>query len=144
MSYYRALDGEMDRRKEMTSVITNFMWLTMCIYFEGRNQDMEGMVAVGHVIMTRVERRDASVKDIVLAPYQFSWTNKNDPQKRIINDINSLVRAANAATKVLEERLEGKDFFGADHYFNWKEVLPGWAKDMKFIARIKDHDFYKG
>lgn len=126
------------------SLITNFMWLTMCIYFEARNQSEEGMLAVGHVIMNRVEQRNASLEAVVRAPYQFSWTNKNDPQKRIINDMDALVKAANIATKVLEERMNGKDFWQADHYFNWKEVLPKWADKMTFIKRIDDHDFYKG
>lgn len=126
------------------SLVSNFMWLTLCIYFEARSEGVEGMVAVGHVILNRVEKRDISIESVVKQPSQFSWTLANDPQKRTVNDIDSLVRAAEAATKVCEERMDGKDFFGANHYFNWKQVLPEWAKSMKLVKRIGDHDFYKG
>ena len=127
----------------MIGIIESFTWLTLCIYFEARSQDIEGMKYVGHIVINRVRKEKKSVKEVVLRPYQFSWTNKNDPQGRIINDLDALYRAAEAATLVAEERLMGRDFFGVDHYFNWKQVSPSWKNSMVLVKRHGDHEFYR-
>jgi spore germination cell wall hydrolase CwlJ-like protein len=124
--------------------MTNFMWFTLCLYFEARGEGLEGMIAVGHVIMNRVEARDITVKQVVLQPNQFSWTRGDDPQGRLVKDLEALVLAAQAASRVLAERMDGKDFFGANHYFNYNAVKPKWADRMHKVARIGEHDFYKG
>jgi spore germination cell wall hydrolase CwlJ-like protein len=42
-----------------------------------------------------------------------------------------------------EERLEGKDLHGVDHYFADYIDKPKWAESMTLIAVIGKHQFYK-
>ena len=88
-------------------MIGNILWLALCIYFEGRGEPKEGQLAIGHVIMNRVERRDASIKDIVKAPWQFSWLNPG-ATRPVIGDLEALENCMNVAIACLSERLDGR------------------------------------
>lgn len=121
----------------------NLLWFVLCIYFEARGEPFEGKVAVGHVIMNRVERRNASVVDIIKAPWQFSWMNPGVERTRVIKDFVALLECIKAANACINERLDGKDYFGADHYFGDYITRPTWAKDMKFVGKIGKHLFYR-
>lgn len=123
-------------------MIENIFWLAMCIYFEGRGEPREGQIAIAHVIMNRVERRDASIKDIVRAPWQFSWLNPG-AKRPVLDDLQALLNCTKSALECLNERLDGKDFFGADHYYADYIAAPAWAAKMKFIKRVGKHLFYK-
>lgn len=123
-------------------MIKNIIWLALCIYFEGRGEPKEGQVAIGHVIMNRVERRDASIKDIVNAPWQFSWLNPG-VKRPSIDDFVALEECFRSALDCLGERLEGKDFFGADHYYAEYISAPSWAGKLKLVKKIGQHIFMK-
>lgn len=123
------------------AVSESMIWFVLCIFFEARGEPFEGKVAVGHVVMTRVERRDASVKDIVQAPWQFSWFNTNQRKNVAFEDFGALPECFLAAMTVLGERLEGKDFFGADH-FHANYVSPKWKDDYYYVGKRGNHLFY--
>jgi len=123
-------------------MIENIFWLAMCIYFEGRGEPREGQVAIAHVILNRVERRDASIKDIVRAPWQFSWLNPGE-KRPVLDDLPALLDCTKVAMDCLNERLDGKDFFGADHYFADYIKPPEWAAKLKFVKKVGKHMFYK-
>jgi len=125
----------------MPGYLDNMLWLVLCIYFESRSEPLEGQVAVAHVILNRVEKRNASVEDIVKAPYQFSWLNQGE-RKPIIDDFTALLKCLNAVHQCLAERLDGKDLSGADHYHT-TEVHPYWADAYKKVTQIGNHIFYK-
>ena len=118
----------------------NLVWLAFCIYFEAMGEPAEGRVAVGHVIMNRVEKSGTSVKDVVVKPWQFSWLNSGRPA---IKDYESFVACCRSAIECLEQRMDGKDLFGADHYFNPAKANPSWARKMKFVAEIGGHKFFR-
>jgi N-acetylmuramoyl-L-alanine amidase len=111
------------------------------LYHEARGECLEGQIAIGHVVINRALKSGATVKDVILRPYQFSWHNGNKYPP--ITDYESLSSCLNAAEKIIDERLSGKDLWRADHYFNPSIVLPSWAAKMKFIKRIGNHDFYR-
>ena len=100
-----------------------------------------GKIAVGHVILTRVRKADKSVRDVVLRPWQFSWANFG--ARPAIENYNAFIECTEAAMKCLDERLNGYDFEGADHYFADYIDMPSWAKDMTFIKKVGKHKFYK-
>lgn len=116
-------------------------WIAVNLYHEARGECLEGMLAIGHVVMNRASRKGVTVKEVILQPWQFSWHNGGEYPP--IENYNSLAVCLNAAEKLINERLSGKDLWRADHYFNPSIVLPSWAKNMKFIKRIGNHDFYK-
>lgn len=120
----------------------NLMWFVLCIYFEARGESHKGKIAVGHVIMNRVERRDASIKDIVKAPWQFSWLNPG-PTRPKLDDFEALEECINAAIQCMSERLEGKDFYQADHYYAEYIPAPFWASKTKYVGQIDQHLFYR-
>lgn len=123
-------------------MIENIFWLTMCIYFEGRGELREGQLAIAHVIMNRVERRDASIKVIVKAPWQFSWLNPG-ATRPVLDDLQALLNCMKVALDCLNERLDGKDFYGADHYFADYINPPEWAAKLKLVKKVGKHLFYK-
>lgn len=123
-------------------MIGNILWLALCIYFEGRGEPREGQLAIGHVVMTRVERRDASIKDVVQAPWQFSWLNPG-AKRPVLDDLAALESCMGVALDCLAERLEGKDFFGADHYFADYITPPAWAAKLRLVKKVGQHLFYK-
>lgn len=54
-------------------------WLTLCVYFEARNQPQDGKAAVAKVVLNRARHHppffsDGTVKGTILWPSQFSWT----------------------------------------------------------------------
>lgn len=116
-------------------------WLAINIYHEARGESLEGQIAVGHVVMNRALKKHKTCKEIILQPWQFSWHNGNAFPP--ITDYDALRASCNAAEDVIEERLDGKNLFMADHYFNPHVVLPDWAKNMTLIKRIGNHDFYR-
>jgi len=49
----------------------------LCIYCEAAGEPYEGRVAVGTVILERVDRHDwegKTIQEVILKPWQFSWT----------------------------------------------------------------------
>jgi len=117
------------------------IWIAICIYHEARNQPEEGQIAVGHVILNRAEKRSMTAKEIILQPSQFSWAN--DGARPAIKDYASLEKSCEMAERCLSERTEGKNFFGADHYFADSISMPSWAKKMRLIKKVGNHSFFK-
>ena len=116
-------------------------WLGINIYHEGRGEILEGQIAIGHVCLNRAIERHKSVTSIVLSPMQFSW--HNDKKLPPIKNYEALSDCFAVAEMVIEQRLEGKNLHGADHYFNPKKASPLWAERMTFICDIGHHRFYK-
>ena len=124
----------------------HLLWLTACVYFEARGENTDGQKAVVHVILNRSFLRGKTIKDIITAPFQFSWYNQVSVEKKgfpHIKDWVSFVKCVESVELACRERQDGSNLKGADHYFNPKVVLPSWAKGMTLIARIGNHDFYK-
>lgn len=117
------------------------MWLAICIYHEARGEPWEGQIAVGHVVMNRVASENKSIKDVVLRPYQFSWANNN--KRPPIANYQAFITSYNAAIECLYQRVNGKDLYGADHYFAVYIDPPTWVAGMKFVKRIGRHLFYR-
>lgn len=116
-------------------------WLAVNLYHEARGESKEGQIAIGHVVINRALHKGVTVREVILQPWQFSWHNYNSYPP--IDDYDSLRQCLNVADEIINERLSGKDLWGADHYFNPNKVLPSWAKSMNFIKRIGNHDFYR-
>jgi N-acetylmuramoyl-L-alanine amidase len=121
-------------------MIENLIWLAMCIYFEAAGEPKAGQIAVGHVILNRVEKSGNSIKDVVTKPRQFSWLNEGRPP---IKDYKSFIKCVDSAIECLRQRLDGKDLWGADHYFNPNKSNPTWQKSMEIIVTIGNHKFLK-
>ena len=141
--------------------------MALCIWAEARNQGLEGMQAVGSVILNRASRpgwwgRD--IRSVILKPKQFSCLNPDDPQRERMKAIaadfyTSLARDPRLrecfwiarglqSTAQDHDPLGGKAFLSSNvdgaTYYHTHDVKPAWDTGMKLITVIRDHIFYAG
>jgi len=60
--------------------------LALTVLGEARNQPFQGKVAVAQVVRNRMDAKDMTVAQVVLAPWQFSSFNPGDPNLTLIQD----------------------------------------------------------
>lgn len=126
-------------------VMEGILWLALNIYFEARNQSLEGQYAVAHVTLNRAEITGKSIKAVVLEPGQFSWVRQQGvtwktPVKRIpIKEKKAFERCKQVAKTAY---MMNDPTYGATHY-HANYVRPKWAKRLKQTARIGKHIFYR-
>lgn len=129
--------------------------LAIAIYFEARGEPNIGQIAVGHVIMNRVESEDYpdNVCDVVKQGMTYSFNpdlpiknrcqfsfycdGKSDKPK----DAQSYEWARTVAWGVYNGQVydptDGSTYYHADY------VQPVWANVKKPVLKIAKHIFYK-
>ena len=135
---------------------TALMCMAFNIYHEANNQSMLGQIAVGQVVMNRVEdsRFPDTVCEVVkqavtykgtdkpvLHKCQFSWycdCKKDEPNY----DSKSWSKALKYAVVVLGGDITLDFTDGATHY-HATYVRPAWAKTKTRTTRIDRHIFYR-
>ena len=128
--------------------------LALNIYFESRNQPIEGQIAVSQVVLERVksEKYPNTVCEVVFQGPTYSWSvnypikdrcqfswycaGLSDKPKDEIAWLNSL-EVAEKVYYGLTDTVKG-----ATHYHSVK-VDPWWAKYKVKVRQIGDHIFYK-
>lgn len=110
------------------------------IYFEARNETLEGQLAVGRVIVARSKsgRFPSSYCGVVFQPSQFSFIRGNampmiNEQSR--NWKNAIAMAQIAHSGAWQSPVEGAMFFHA------ARVSPNWR--LRRVAQIDNHVFYR-
>lgn len=121
------------------------MYLARTIYGEARGESQNGQIAVANVVMNRVKKGGwygASVKDVVLKPYQFSCWNANDPNRSIILAATPAQLAGQLA--IAKRAIAGNlpDITNGATNYHAKSVTPYWAASMTKTATIGNHIFY--
>jgi len=118
-----------------------FSCLARTIYFEAGNQSYGGKLAVGNVVMNRVEseKYPNTICKVVRQYKQFSWYEKyKDVEPYQGKAWKDSIRAAK---QVLET---GPIIIAGDiHHYHADYVNPSWAKQMTRVAQIDDHIFYR-
>ena len=135
---------------------TALMCMAFNIYHEANNQSMLGQIAVGQVVMNRVEdsRFPDTVCEVVkqavtykgtdkpvLHKCQFSWYcdgKKDEPNY----DSKSWSKALKYAVVVLGGDITLDFTDGATHY-HATYVRPAWARTKTRTTRIDRHIFYR-
>lgn len=126
------------------------------IYFEARNQPVEGQFAVAYVTLNRAKTNNTSICTEVLRPKQFSWTAhkvQNELKKPAIkpneypkhpDDAIAFRRAFSIANIVLNPLNNFKDVTEGATFFHSQKASPFWKKDhaVQFVKQIGDHLFY--
>jgi len=126
---------------------TAAMCLALNMFFEARNEPLEGQLLVAEVTLNRVASKHYpdNVCDVVWQRKQFSWTHDgkhDDPTRMNYLDRVSWDHIQKAAVEVLknpEEVLPGSQ---ATHY-HADYVKPYWVKEMEYIGKVGSHLFYK-
>lgn len=138
------------RAKEFVDSVSNEdkYCLQQNIFFEARNQDAEGQLAVGWVTMNRVHssKYPDSICDVVWQRKQFSWTHDGKSDKPAKNAVaqEAWELAGHVVNSVLydfaygkEDPVNGAILYHADY------VNPYWAKSYQQVKTIDSHIFYK-
>jgi spore germination cell wall hydrolase CwlJ-like protein len=115
------------------------------VFFEARDQPIDGQYAVAEVVMNRVasDRYPDKVCEVVFQSRQFSFTHdglSDDPgaYPTYYDDL-AHTRAAHVASEVLERgAVLG---LTSDHYHTLS-VSPQWAENMVVDGVVGDHIFY--
>jgi spore germination cell wall hydrolase CwlJ-like protein len=131
--------------------------LAQAIYFEGGNQTVDGMEAIGHVIMNRVEStgfpdticgvvrqgpRDGGPITRYRCQFTYFCDGKGDTFP--LNDTPAELEAADAAWSTAELILTGATpdmTHGSDHY-HANYVSPPWSQVYDLVATVDAHLFY--
>lgn len=113
--------------------------LALNVYFEARDQDIDGQRLVAEVTMNRVAMPGFpdTVCDVVWQDGAFSWTKdgRSDQPK----EVGAWLLAQIVANEVL---IYGCTFCtGATHYHT-VDVDPYWAPKMGVVGQWGDHIFY--
>jgi len=122
--------------------VEDLYWLALNVYHEARGESDEGQRAVCHVVLNRARSRKQSVKQVVLAPSQFSWTLSINPLKHKV-DIATFRKCLLIAEEISDDQSDGYYMAEIDHYFNPNIVRPKWASAMTFVKTIGNHSFYR-
>lgn len=135
------------------------------IYFEARNEDIQGQLAVASVTLNRVNdsRFPSTICGVVKQSSMsrvgkrvvcaFSWYCENDKKGKEIpinnkdGTINQRVVdqfriASIVAITVLNGDIEDNTK-GATHFHNPSISQPDWSRELKKTATIGNHTFYK-
>ncbi len=125
-----------------------FRCMATAVYFEARGESIEGQIAVGQVIMTRV-RSDYYPNTICGVVFQGQW-NRNacqfsfacDGKPDTPKDRKRWDIAIDVAKKVISGQAYIKEIGEATHY-HATYVSPDWRKQMERVKQIGVHIFYK-
>lgn len=140
---YNSKSTVIDRQIVWCSTNKECSTLAEAGYYEARNQDNDGVIAVMRVIINRVEHEKwpDSVKDVVYLRCQFSYVCDGSIDKAEY-DVEQWNRMYNLAYRVLVED-EGRNRYGNATHYHTKQVKPYWSKKWERVALLGDHYFYK-
>ena len=141
--------------------LTEIYLMALCIWAEARNQGLDGMLAVGSVILNRASHPGwwgHDVKSVILAPKQFSWLLESDPEhaamahvaEKFVDQLHadpSLREAWWIAKGLLEKWPESGTValisnVGKATNYHTSSIHPAWTSEMHVVTQIKDHIFY--
>ena len=121
--------------------------LAEAIYFEARGESLAGQMAVGEVILNRVD--SAKYPDTICNVVrqgaerrnacQFSYKCDGVPER--IAEPAAYARAGKIAHLLLEGR--PRMLTGAATHYHATSVKPGWARRLVRTTRIDSHIFYR-
>lgn len=118
--------------------------LATAVFFEARNEPIEGQMLVAETVMNRVEHPayPNNVCEVVFQRKQFSFTHdgKSDNIYKYKSKPDSDARktAIAVAKKIVQSRREYPE---VTHY-HATYVDPYWANDMFKVTQVGQHIFY--
>jgi len=120
--------------------INDLECMTLNIYHEARGEPIQGQLAVGNVVINRVDDSNYpnTICGVVYDRKQFSWywDGKSD---KINNRMDFLV-AAELSLMLLAGYI-GDNTNGAIYYYNPSIVQPRWANVYDYQIRYANHIF---
>lgn len=126
-----------------------FLCMALNVFHEARGEPIQGQLAVAMTTMNRAEGDPANVCKVVMAPKQFSWTNrlvvrKKDHWKITNRALPRDEKAWQMARAVAYVTLKGKarDFTRGATYYHTRAVHPTWDRGMERVYATGNHVFF--
>jgi len=119
------------------------MFLTLTVWFEGRNQNEVCMVKIAQVALNRMGP-DGDIKKVILAPAQFSWVPEKmsggvvKPEHRPNRESAAWIKSERAARTAL---YGGGKFAGTHFHATWIDKPKSWSK-LNLLTTCGEHHFY--
>ena len=137
------------------SLENDYHCLASNIYWESRNQSLGGKLAVGQVVLNRVDNKrfPDTICEVVkqtkfypsgkinLHDCQFSWYCDGKSDIPLENELDIYEESFILATKLLEKR--PIDFTEGSTHYHSDKVYPYWADSLERTTRIDNHIFYR-
>ncbi len=114
------------------------------IYHEAGNQSQRGMIAIGNVVMNRVQSGKfantpcAVIRQRFKGHCQFSWVCNT---RNRIRDMAMFRHALEVAEMVYYKRTS--DLTRGSTFYHAIRISPGWFSSLRQTVKIGDHIFYK-
>lgn len=150
--------------QQIFEALTDGQLMGLCIEREAGGEPYEGKVAVGTIILNRVDARNwdgKTIKEVILKPWQFSWTMQEagteyyDESVKIAshwedeyNKRKTLQQGCEIARKMIDGEIpRDPDLVRCYQYLNPKVAKAArvrWLKaGMEIIKVINNHEFYR-
>jgi N-acetylmuramoyl-L-alanine amidase len=129
----------------MTGIELALACLALNVYKEARGEPVAGQIAVALVTLNRARQRQKGVCQVILEPYQFSWTITDTRNGRLLpgkapnQDSPAWWRSFESARLALHV----EDFTQGATHFHTPAVSPTWAKKLQYIGQWGNHIFYR-
>jgi len=122
--------------------------LALNIYFEARNQNIDGQRAVARVTLNRVDsaRYPDTICGVVWEKRQFSWTHDGLSDKPGGNTLENAAwedAQSVAYMSLFNHYALANDISNGAVMYHADYVKPYWANKYSPVARIDNHVFYK-
>lgn len=131
----------LSRSTTTTTAATNLYWLSRIIHAEAEAEPYEGKVAVGNVVLNRVNSSafPNTIKGVIFEYYQ------GIPQFSPVADGTIYNTPSAASIQAAKAALAGQRPVGAaTYFFNPDKSAGSWIVANKtYVKRIGDHVFYK-
>jgi len=132
--------------------------IALTLYGETRGESREGKIAVGSVILERVDHRKwdgETIKEVCLMPYQFSCFLPADPNspalRQIAGDWDAALQRSTVLTQcyeiargLIDGTIPRDPVIRATNAVQYKTITckAAWEKDYKKVATVGHHDFF--
>lgn len=134
---------------------TKYLWcadyekcamIAEAIRFEARGESTYGKEAVGVIILNRANEKYgnsklSSIKKVITEKNQFSFVNDKD--KQTIPTKEDVYESYKAAVNVLRNESKVAFILKDVKFYHSKRVKPTWVKNLRYVASIDNHVFYK-
>lgn len=134
--------------------------MSLTVYAEARGESYAGKIAVGSVILERVDHRKwdgQTIQEVCLWPAQFSCYLKSDPNFKMLLDISHnwdreaslnkiLAQCWTLSTGMIDGSIPRDPELAAAHCCQYLTTAAkrgcDWWKDMKLVKKVGHHEFY--
>ena len=125
--------------------------LAQNIFYEARDEQTIGQVAVGFVVLNRTKdgKFPGTICGVIHEKHkirnhyvcQFSWVCNRQRVKWNDQDKKDWLKAINLAKVIIENNIT--DPTRGSIFFHDRKIHPSWIKEMKFSNTIGSHKFYQ-